>query len=98
MDKIICVKLTNGEEIVGNCLKEYTEGDLRMARVLAIVDAEEQGQFLDKFLLGGSLEEVLEIRAHSIITHCSASPDLIDLYSESILHYEKAKSEQSKPN
>lgn len=96
MSNVIVVKLMTNEEIVGQCLKEYSEGDLRLADAMLIVNSP-KGQFLDSYLMGGD-NSILEIRSHAIVTHGPAVETLVELFTRTLIHNEESKTGQKKPH
>lgn len=91
MDKLICAKLSTGEEVVGILLKEYSEGDLKMGDVMSlVVEPEDSRVFLEPYLIGGN-NKILDFRAANIITFTDATNIVVDLFTRTVSYISKAE-------
>jgi hypothetical protein len=85
-DKLYCIKLVTGEEVVGILNKLYSDGDIKLENVMMLVPhPSTAGYYLERYLIAG-INDGLEFRSSAIITHSPANQIVIDLFTKTIMN------------
>ncbi len=79
------VKLTSGETVVGEELKVWSGGGMKLGGTLVMCFAPEGAIYLDTYMLGSDVTE-LDFAPHGIVTLAPAAEKLIDFYQRSHEH------------